>query len=271
MICSSLLKTKSPLFICVLVLFLAAGPESTDAQSRSRFLEWSYQDAGALVGQTTLQTPFYVAGGASLLWNLSSVDYSVYQGVQTLDEGKLSGVLGVANELGNSMVVLPAAGIFTASLLSNDTRLQNAAFTSLQSVIYTRLIVSGLKSAFGRWRPVRRGGPLQFDPFTGHTSFPSGHAATAFALTVPWAMYYPNPVTYGLVGLSVGTSIARMAKDRHWLTDVTAGSSIGFMIAYWLSKRHQQKMAKKLPYVDQMSVVPAVQENGFMVHLQASF
>ena len=65
-----------------------------------------------------------------------------------------------------------------------------------------------------------------------------GIATTAFAALSPWFLYYPGPVTAGLLVLAGATAFSRMATNEHWLSDVMAGSAIGFTTAYALSRRH---------------------------------
>jgi len=101
------------------------------------------------------------------------------------------------------------------------------------SLLVTGVAVGGLKIAVGRVRPdesALESDPYQ--PFSGHSSFPSGHAAMAFAAAtaldretqarwVPWVAY---PLA-GLVGWS------RVRDDRHWTSDVVAGAALGLWLA----------------------------------------
>lgn len=148
-------------------------------------------------------------------------------------------VLNIANEFGNPQVVTPVVvGVFAATLLTDNTRLQDAAFTSLQSAIYTGVATRLLKGAFGRARPHHLEGPYEFEPFAGHKAMPSGHTSLAFSLAVPWAVYYPGPATYGLVALAGGTAVARVARGDHWPSDVIAGAALGTLTGYALARRH---------------------------------
>jgi len=90
-----------------------------------------------------------------------------------------------------------------------------------------------VKIGVGRARPFQTPGDQDvIRPFSGNTSFPSGHAAFAFGLAaaidretsarwVPWVVY---PLA-GLVGWS------RIRDDRHWSSDVVAGAALGFWTA----------------------------------------
>lgn len=102
------------------------------------------------------------------------------------------------------------------------------------------MTVGGLKFLFSRSRPIDEEGVRDFDMLgSTHTSFPSEHTSTAFAMVTPWVMYYDHPLTYSLYIISVGVGIARIAKCKHWLSDVAAGALIGTYWGYYLSKNHQ--------------------------------
>lgn len=148
--------------------------------------------------------------------------------------------LAFSNTFGNKKVILPAAAaLLGSSMLTKNTRFQDAAFTSLQSVIMTSLTVGAGKFLFARDRPYKNDGAYDFDFVSmGQTSFPSGHTARAFAFVTPWVMYYPNAFTYTLLAIPAGTAVARIAEGKHWLSDVAAGAAIGFSMGYYLSQRH---------------------------------
>jgi len=122
--------------------------------------------------------------------------------------------------------------------MQSDERFQDAAFTSLEAVILSNLATGALKAVFGRARPFQNQGSDVFEPFSGNTSFPSGHATTAFSFITPWIVYYPGPVTYAAAGLAGGTALARLSLRFHWPSDVVAGAAIGSLTGIWLSRRH---------------------------------
>ncbi|GIV61957.1 MAG: hypothetical protein KatS3mg044_0823 [Rhodothermaceae bacterium] len=229
-----------PLAFCMLALASCCQMSMAQASGdRSRFVRWMYQDAGALVGSINADTPLYVGTAMALLWPVSFIDTSINPYVQRHDRGSFGTFLEATNRLGGPDMKLPVAGVFAATLLTRNERLQDAAFTSLQAMLYAGAITYSLKYVFGRERPFENEGPHDFDPFSGNTSFPSGHTTAAFAILTPWVLYYPHPLTYGLFALATGTAMARLAYDKHWATDVLAGGTIGFLTARYLTRRHQ--------------------------------
>lgn len=249
-------------FLLALLSAETAGAQSADP---NRFLEWSYRDGAAMLDQLPAQAPGLALGGAALLFPMATLDEPVLHGIQRGNRGAVDDYLDFVNPIGGPKAMPAAAGIFAATLLTNDTHLQDAAFTSLQSILYAGTAVYSLKYTFGRFRPETGADVREFDMFSGNTSFPSGHTATAFALVTPWVMYYPGPITYGLMALPVGTAVARIAKDRHWPTDVIAGAAIGYMTARFLSNRHMDQQRADQPRVE---VTPTVAPGAVGVHMR---
>lgn len=212
--------------------------QPTEYDDPLRFLRWPVEDVTTLAGGVTAYRLAIIGAGAAV-YAIAQRDPGLRDAVKDAAPSPHSPLLRAAEELGNVQTMRPAAlMLFLGSLPSGDSRFQDAAFTSLEAVVVANLFTSVLKSAFGRARPYQNKGASRFNPFSGNTSFPSGHTATAFALVTPWLLYYPSPVTAGLVVLSTGTAVARVAGNFHWVSDVVAGGSIGFVTAYVLTQLH---------------------------------
>lgn len=256
------LKTPTLFVVAACVLF----PSLLHAQpvpSRSRFLHWTYQDAAALASDLdNPRTPLFVLGATAALTSLSTLDQSIDYRMGTYG-GAFGSYLEWTNTLGGPEINLPVAGIFAVSLLTNNSKFQDAAFTSLQSMVYAGVLSYGIKYTLGRARPYESDGAHHFAPFSGHNSFPSGHTTTAFAVLTPWVLYYPHPVTYGLFALSTGTAVARIVREKHWATDVLAGGTLGFVTAYYLTRRHQGAAGR-------VSITPLLGANAASVHVRVT-
>ncbi|MEX0822635.1 MAG: phosphatase PAP2 family protein [Rhodothermales bacterium] len=212
----------------------------TDNVDPYRFWKWPAADAVALGKSMASTGVIYGVGGGVLLMLAAPHDPHVTAELSALPPAPADLVVRVIEEFGNVRAVRPVAGvIFLGSLITEDRRFQDAAFTSLEAIMFANVITGGLKSVFGRARPFQDKGAVHFDPFSGNTSFPSGHSTTAFAFVTPWLLYYPDTFTPGLLLLSAGTAFSRMLTQNHWFTDVVAGSTIGFATAYYLVGRHK--------------------------------
>ncbi len=95
-------------------------------------------------------------------------------------------------------------------------------------------------------------------------SFPSGHAATAFASAhFMYREYHGKNVLLSLSGypFAVFTGIYRVINNRHWVSDIVAGAGIGIVsteLAYWLypkmtrifgNSRQQKSRTAFMPYI----------------------
>lgn len=131
---------------------------------------------------------------------------------------------------GNPAYLLPGlAAIYGAARLLDHPDGASSTLRIGASVVVAGAATGFLKEAVGRSRPSED--PDHADrvrPFSGHFSFPSGHATIAFAAAtaidrettsrwVPWAVY---PAA-ALIGWS------RVHDRHHWTSDVVAGATLG--------------------------------------------
>jgi len=112
-------------------------------------------------------------------------------------------------------------------------------------LISSNIITPFLKRAFGRLRPYRNAGTLNLKPFTGHDSFPSGHATRAFTMASVIASHYDQWwikwTVYGIAGL---VAFSRVNYNVHWASDVLAGAFIGIAVGQTVVKiNHRVRMA----------------------------
>ncbi len=229
-----------------------------------RFLTWTVGDVRAVEPELTPTRLGLAAGFVALLPFLSTQDQDIGRSAPRLRGNFGSPFLDAANELGDPRMQWVSGGLFAATLLTEDTRLQDAAFSSFEAGVYTSLLTNLTKGLVGRSRPAEDEGPFAFRPFSEHRSFPSGHTSLAFALVTPWVVYYPRPWTFGLYAVSTGTAVARLSKERHWVTDVVAGAALGTLTGYWLARRHLRQTTP-------LEVTPVFGPEGASVTLRYTF
>jgi len=207
-----------------------------------RFFHWMVGDIVAIPQSGfSARVGITVGVAATGILAVSHFDRSLSDRAQKLVRSSPYSARRVFHEIGNERIVRPLSTIlFIGALISSSTHFQDAAFTSLESIFLANLFTNGMKLVVGRYRPNTDAGPSAIHPFSGHRSFPSGHATTVFAFTTPWLMYYPNMATGTLFVLGIGTAMARMADRHHWFSDVLGGALIGFGTGYILSRRHQR-------------------------------
>jgi membrane-associated phospholipid phosphatase len=115
-----------------------------------------------------------------------------------------------------------------------------------------------LAYAIQRKRPDARG---DFLPFP--SSFPSGHASSAFASAGSLAYAYGWKIGIPAYLIATGISVARISENSHWVSDVTSGISLGVYWAYASYKADQRKQPMvewmPIPLDDGMALVISYQ------------
>jgi membrane-associated phospholipid phosphatase len=105
-----------------------------------------------------------------------------------------------------------------------------AAFAAALAVTTAALLVTVLKDIFDRARPPEADpsvSPIGIVPDSA--SFPSGHAATAFAAAVAVALVYPR-LGKPLLALAALVAVSRVYLGVHYVLDVAAGTMLGVAV-----------------------------------------
>lgn len=144
------------------------------------------------------------------------------------------------NRLGDKKLVLSMnAALMATGYLADRPGLFHTSWNAAKSIVSTALITEGLKRGLGRARPYTEKGPRHFTPFPPNRhafkSLPSGHASLAFAFFTPFAEKYSRWIYL----LPASTAFARVYKDKHWVSDVVLGSTIGFLTGYFFQHKNQ--------------------------------
>ncbi|MDB4949718.1 MAG: phosphoesterase PA-phosphatase related protein [Gemmatimonadetes bacterium] len=136
---------------------------------------------------------------------------------------------------------IAGGGFYLAGLARHDRTMSEVALHGMEAVVATQAIVTLGKGIAGRARPlVDPTNPHDYKLFRGfhagddYQSFPSGHAAAAFAiagaLTAEATDHKPRLrrlvalTTYTAAGF---TGLSRMYDNKHWASDVVAGAAVG--------------------------------------------
>jgi undecaprenyl-diphosphatase len=105
-----------------------------------------------------------------------------------------------------------------------------AACAAALAVTTTALLVTVFKELFDRARPpVADPGLDPVGVVPDSASFPSGHAATAFAAAVAVALVYPR-LGRPLVALAVVIAVSRVYLGVHYALDVAVGTALGIAV-----------------------------------------
>ena len=126
------------------------------------------------------------------------------------------------------------ATMYVTGEISDDKNLRKTALLSLEGWLTSGLIVQGMKFITGRARPHTEESFSSFHPFSSehrNKSFPSGHAASAFAVAVVIANH-SEKFSIDFLSYSLATLVAmsRVHNSEHWMSDVFIGSAVGYFV-----------------------------------------
>jgi membrane-associated phospholipid phosphatase len=162
------------------------------------------------------------------LRELGAVDRAVYEAVARTPTAALDGpVRRLSHAADYSRVWLALA---TVIALLGGRRGRQAALEGVVSIGVTSATVNlGLKTLHGRRRPVRVDAELaraRQVRMPASSSFPSGHAASAFAFAYAIGRHLPG-LAVPIRLLAAGVAYSRVHTGVHYPGDVVVGSVIG--------------------------------------------
>ncbi len=178
----------------------------------------------ALVGLTT--------GGTVLL-------FSVDKGVKHFalrNQTKLNdNIFNMDSYHGNYYSLFMASGIYGYGSLAGNSKIRKIGLHAIEAYLYSSAITGTIKLLLGRRRPYSGESQLFFKPYqptnSKYRSLPSGHTTVSFAVSTVIAKSVDNifwkTFWYGSAGL---VAISRIYHNRHWLSDVFLGSTIGYTV-----------------------------------------
>ncbi|MEO8592622.1 MAG: phosphatase PAP2 family protein [Candidatus Solibacter sp.] len=130
--------------------------------------------------------------------------------------------------IGNALTLSGAsAALFGISRKSKDRKFRSLSYSLVQGMIMTPAITEPMKYGFHRLRPDGQ----------DHRGFPSGHAVQSFMFATVVAEHYGWKAAIPSYLIAAYVSSTRMEERKHHLTDVAAGSAIGFLVGQTVSRR----------------------------------
>jgi membrane-associated phospholipid phosphatase len=164
------------------------------------------------------------AAGAATALDTRTVEYFRDHPAQTwADVGDAMGTAGVDAAL--------TVGFFGAGRIAHPGRFRDFSDDMSQAFVIDTAYTFALKELTRRWRPDR----------SNRESFPSGHASFAFAGASVVGHYYG--AAGGIPAYAVAAFIAgsRLPANKHYLSDVVAGSVLGFTVGRTVAHGHARR------------------------------
>jgi hypothetical protein len=113
-----------------------------------------------------------------------------------------------------------AGSLFIAGQVSGNQRFRAMTYSIAQATVLSAGLAVAAKSAVHRERPNGE----------NDRSFYSGHTSNAFAWAAVIDRYYGRRASIPAYTFAALIGMSRIEKNKHYLTDVTAGAAIGYIL-----------------------------------------
>jgi membrane-associated phospholipid phosphatase len=169
----------------------------------------------------------------SVLAPLDSLDHRLQRAAQGMRRPALERPMRLATDIGRPVIV---AGALVAIALVDRAQGVATLRTAALALVPTNLAVEVLKRTTFRPRP-------DGEHKRSNASFPSSHAANAFAIAWVLARRWRRGALLFFLAATV-VALSRVYLDRHFPSDVLVGAAIGTgcaASATWWEARHRAK------------------------------
>src|SRR5579859_3159590 len=142
------------------------------------------------------------------------------------------------SDVGVGALGATSAAMYLLGAHEGNNKMRETGLLSGEAGVDALAVDEVLKYGFSRDRPDVNNAQGRFFQ-SGGRSFPSGHAATSFAIATVIANEYPGPLTKLLsYGLATGVSFARVTGQQHFLSDVFIGGAMGYFVGRSVYRNH---------------------------------
>jgi len=203
-----------------------------------------------------------------------SLDPKIEEEVNAQRTPALDNATGFGEKYGSiSYAGILSGGMYLTGKILGNKSIATTGRMLTESVLYSGLAVSLLKYTVGRSRPYTNEGPVTMFTYSfqeANVSFPSGHTATAFAISTVLANRIDNPIaTVALYGLAGFTGYQRIYDDKHWFSDVFVGAAIGYFIGSSIVNSEENRESKD--FWGDLNVMPSISSSGAGLSLHIDF
>jgi membrane-associated phospholipid phosphatase len=152
---------------------------------------------------------------------------------------------GRISNIGASYTLLPiVAGSYVYGAWRDNPKGREIGVLGTETLLDSLIVVGVLKEVFRRNRPDEKN-PGDF--WGGGTSFPSGHAIEVWSIASLLDHEYKHKKIVGITAYSLAgiVSVARIAAQKHFSSDVVAGGTMGWFIGRYVYDTHMSHLAHK--------------------------
>ena len=195
-------------------------------------------------------TPFVFGAAASV--TASAFDSRA----KGLLQGSCRGCGSTGATIGGTGVVPVVGLLFVGGRFAPEGRFRAATYDFAQAMIVNGAYTGILKYSVQRLRP----------DGSDRLSFPSGHTSAAFSLATVAGHHYGWKAGVPAYVLASGIGLSRIEKDKHYLSDVLAGATLGFIVGRTVTRLDGERPAAGRTF----AVSPATDSFGRGVGLRFS-
>ena len=209
--------------------------------------------------------PFVLLSGTLIATDSKTIEFLPNSEDQKMWSGRVS-------QIGASYtLVAVSGGTFLIGKLTRNKHAQETGLLALHAIGHSQIVTAAVKQATNRQRPVVVDGRAGF--WKGGDSFPSGHSTTTFAVATVFAYEYKHRPVIPIVSYSVAgaVSLSRVGANRHWVSDIVVGGSVGFLIGRYVYKRHHDPTLPGGTVPPRNRLVPQVSVDATTVALNWEF
>jgi membrane-associated phospholipid phosphatase len=166
-----------------------------------------------------------VAGGAGI--GLATIPEQRLE--RHFARGDIWGIWGDPGRYIGNPVVLAGIGssLFVVSRRTEDRKFRSLSYSLVHGSIMSAVITQSSKAGFRRLRPNG----------DDYGAFPSGHAADSFMFATVFAEHYGWKAAVPAYAIAAYVAASRLEERKHHLTDVVAGSAIGYLVGRTVTRR----------------------------------
>jgi hypothetical protein len=122
--------------------------------------------------------------------------------------------------IGQSYTLFAVSGvIYATGRIKDKPKVSHMGMDLIQALLISEGLTQALKYTTRRERPDE----------SGKTSFPSGHAADTFAFATALERHFGWKGAFPAYAIASYVAMSRLPADRHWLSDVVFGSTVGII------------------------------------------
>jgi len=162
-------------------------------------------------------------------------------GDEFAESSQLIRVGNAVSYAGSGYVVGGATATFyLVGRFTDNARARETGLLAAQAMLDTAIVGGAIKVITQRARP--DAGFTRSEFFTSGTSFPSGHSLNIWSFASVLAHEYPDHrwVQITAYSTAMAVSAARVAAQRHYLSDVLVGGALGYAIGRYVYRTHQR-------------------------------